>query len=252
MARFDGKVALVTGGASGIGQASAVRLRAEGARIAVADLAAPAEGVADLAVQVDVADSGVWPGLVGEVERALGGLDLVHLNAGVTCPESDVEAVTDEQWHRIFRINVDHVFFGIRATAPALRRRGGGAIVCTASLAGLIGMAADPIYAATKHAVVGLVRSVAPQLLAGGVRLQAVCPGIVDTPMVAPAREAMLRAGFPLLRPEDVADAVVRAVDSGGAGECFFVQLGREPAPFQFRNAPGPRVPGAEGMLPPL
>lgn len=252
MARFDGKVALVTGGASGIGRATAARLRAEGARIAVADLAAPPDGVAETAVQVDVSDSAVWPGLVAEVESALGGLDIVHLNAGVTCPESDVEAVTDEQWHRIFRVNVDHVFFGIRATAPALRRRGGGVIVCTASLAGLMAIAADPLYGATKHAVVGLVRSAAPLLESRGVRLQAVCPGFVDTPMVAPAREAMLQAGFPLLQPEDIAEAVVQASQSAGTGECWFVQPGRPPGPFQFRNVPGPRVAGAEGMRPPF
>lgn len=252
MAQLAGRAALVTGGASGIGLATVARLRSEGARVAVADLQAPPEGAADAAFQVDVADSAVWPGLIAEIERSLGGLDLVHLNAGVTATETDVEAVTDEEWHRVFRINVDHVLFGIRAAAPELRRRGGGVIVCTASLAGLMGMATDPLYSASKHAVVGLVRSAAPRLLAGGVRLQAVCPGIADTPMVAPSREALQQAGFPLLRPEDVAEAVVQAIASAGTGECWFVQPGRPPGPFQFRNVPGPRVAGAEGMRPPL
>ena len=252
MARFDGKVALVTGGASGIGRASAARLRAEGARVAIADLAAPADGAVDLAVQADVADSATWPGLITDIETALGGLDMVHLNAGVTCPQSDVTAITDEEWRRIFRVNVDHVFYGVRATAPALQRRGGGVIVCTASLAGLMEIANDPAYGATKHAVVGLVRSSAPLLESRGVRIQAVCPGLVDTAMVAPAREAIVRAGFPLLQPEDVAEAVVQAAESAGTGECWFVQPGRPPGPFQFRRVPGPRVAGAEGMRPPI
>ena len=129
----------------------------------------------------------------------------------------------------------------------------GDAIVVTASLAGLTGVEGDPIYALTKHAVVGFVRSVAPQLSELGVRINAVCPGFADTPMVAgELRESLEAAGFPLLRAEDVAEAVLSAARSESTGEAWIVQPGRDPEPYRFRGIPGPRVAGAEGVAPPL
>jgi NAD(P)-dependent dehydrogenase (short-subunit alcohol dehydrogenase family) len=148
-------------------------------------------------------------------------------------------------------VNVDGVVFGVRRLAGVMRR--GDAIVATASLAGLTGVESDPIYALTKHAVVGLVRSVAPQLERSGIRINAVCPGFADTPLVdGELRAALDAAAFPLLRPEDVADAVLRAARSEGTGEAWVVQPGREPEPYRFRGIPGPRVAGAEGVAPPL
>ncbi|MFL5929213.1 MAG: SDR family oxidoreductase, partial [Gaiellaceae bacterium] len=125
-------------------------------------------------------------------------------------------------------------------------------IVVTASLAGLVGMPADAVYSLTKHAVVGFVRSAAPNV--APVRLNAICPGIADTPMLDhhDQRPRYEEAGFPLLRPEEVAEAMWRAANSGGTGECWFVQPGREPAPFRFANVPGPRRDGAAVGLPPL
>jgi NAD(P)-dependent dehydrogenase (short-subunit alcohol dehydrogenase family) len=129
----------------------------------------------------------------------------------------------------------------------------GDAIVVTASLAGLIGVEGDPIYSLTKHAVIGLVRSVAPQLAERGIRLNAVCPGFADTPMVrGTLRESLEAAGFPLLEPDDVAEAVWRAATGGGSGEAWIVQPGREPEPYRFRGIPGPRVDGRDGVAPPL
>ena len=125
-----------------------------------------------------------------------------------------------------------------------------GTIVVTASLAGLTAMPTDAIYSLTKHAVVGFVRSVAPLL--APIRLNAVCPGIADTPMIDGQRDAFAAAGFPLLRPEDVAEAVWIAATSGESGECWFVQPGREPAPFAFPNLPGPRRDGSRVGRPPL
>jgi NAD(P)-dependent dehydrogenase (short-subunit alcohol dehydrogenase family) len=125
-----------------------------------------------------------------------------------------------------------------------------GAIVATASLAGLTGMPSDPVYSLTKHAVVGFVRSMAPHL--EPVRLNAVCPGIADTPMIDGQREAFADAGFPLLAPADVAEAMWRAVAGNRTGECWFVQPGREPAPFTFSNLPGPRVDGERVGAPPI
>jgi NAD(P)-dependent dehydrogenase (short-subunit alcohol dehydrogenase family) len=105
----------------------------------------------------------------------------------------------------------------------------------------------------TKHAVVGFVRSVAPQLAERGIRINAVCPGFADTPMVAgELRESLEAAGFPLLRAEEVAEAVLLASRSESTGEAWIVQPGRDPEPYRFRGIPGPRVAGAEGVAPPL
>jgi len=127
-----------------------------------------------------------------------------------------------------------------------------GAIVATASLAGLTDMVSDPVYAATKHFVVGFVRSAAPQLAERGIRLNAVCPGVVDTSMIDARRAEIEATNFPLLSPDDVADAVWRAATSEGTGEAWVVQPGREPLPFRYPGVPGPRIAGAEGRLPPL
>jgi NAD(P)-dependent dehydrogenase (short-subunit alcohol dehydrogenase family) len=113
-------------------------------------------------------------------------------------------------------------------------------------------MPLDSIYSLSKHAVVGFVRSVAPQL--EPIKLNAVCPGIADTPMLDlhDQRETFAAAGFPLLRPDDVADAMWLAATSDGTGECWFVQPGREPAAFRFPNVPGPRSAGETVGLPPI
>jgi NAD(P)-dependent dehydrogenase (short-subunit alcohol dehydrogenase family) len=196
--------------------------------------------VLDLATGFDVRDPAAWAGV--------GAVDVACLNAGVVTGESDVTGIDDETYRRVLDVNVDGVFYGVRALARTMTA--GGRIVVTASLAGLTGIESDPVYGLSKHAVIGLVRSVAPQLAARGLRIQAVCPGIVDTPMVAPLRDRLVGAGFPLLRPEDVADAVMAALASEGTGEAWVVQPGREPLRFRFPGVPGPRTPGAEGMRP--
>ena len=128
-----------------------------------------------------------------------------------------------------------------------------GAVDLACLNAGVVTAEPDPLYALTKHAVVGFVRSVAPKLLADrGIRLNMVNPGFVDTPLLGEGREAFVAAGFPLLKPEDVADAVLRAADDEEVGQAWIVQPGREPLKFRFPNLPGPRVPGKEGMRPPL
>jgi NAD(P)-dependent dehydrogenase (short-subunit alcohol dehydrogenase family) len=164
---------------------------------------------------------------------------------------ASIADLTDEEYRRVTGVNIDGVVFGVRRFTQVMRE--GDAIVVTASLAGLTGVERDPIYALTKHAVVGLVRSVAPQLAERGIRINAVCPGFADTPMVAgELRQSLEEAGFPLLQPGAVAEAVLRAAGSEGTGEAWIVQPGRDPEPYRFPGIPGPRVPGAEGVAPPF
>jgi NAD(P)-dependent dehydrogenase (short-subunit alcohol dehydrogenase family) len=227
------ETALVTGGASGIGRAIVERLERDGVEVRVLDLQH----------RFDVCDAGAW--------ESVDAVDLACLNAGVVTGERDLRDIRDDQYRRIMGTNVDGVVFGVRRLARV--QEAGSAIVVTASLAGLTAMPQDPVYAATKHFLVGFVRSVAPQLEERGIRINAVCPGIVDTPILRKeGRAQLVGAGFPLLVPEDVAEAVVSAATSDGTGEAWVVQPGREPEPYRFSGVPGPRVPGAEGKLPPL
>lgn len=255
MGALDDKVAVITGGSSGIGLATAKLFLSEGARVVVVDLQPPTEDVEGESltfVAADVGDPAAWRSVVDTATERFGGVDIAYLNAGVTTGEADITALTDDQYHRIMRANVDGVVFGMRAVAPAIEKRGGGAIVATASLAGLISFPIDPIYTLTKHAVVGLVRSAAPQLEAKGITCNAVCPGIVRTPLVGEEAVAGLdAAGFPLMPPEQIAAAVLMCVTGKETGQAYACQPGREPVQFRFPNAPGPRTDGAEGMRPP-
>ncbi len=178
-----------------------------------------------------------WPGIVEAVTARFGGIDLAHLNAGVMTGEADITALTDEAYRRIMSVNVDGVVYGVRALVPALAARGGGAIVATASLAGLIGFSPDPIYCLTKHAVVGLVRSLVPQLAEHHITINAVCPSIVDTPMVGDSRELLEGSGFPLIDPEAVAEAVVDRLAGEESGQAMVIQAGTGGAGLPVRPA---------------
>jgi NAD(P)-dependent dehydrogenase (short-subunit alcohol dehydrogenase family) len=227
--------AFVTGGASGIGAATARRLAADGWTVTVADLqddlgAGVAEELGGDYVHLDVADAGSWAGL-------LAGVELVHLNAGVVTGAPEFAELTDEQYRRIMGVNVDGVVFGLREAFRSMPD--GASVVVTASVAGLLGFALDPIYTLTKHAVVGLVRASAN----GRLRVNAVCPGIVETPLVgAEAMEMLKQAGFPFIDPDQVADAVVAAATSGRSGECWTVLPGRENEPFTFAEVVLPSI----------
>ncbi|HLG01113.1 MAG TPA: SDR family oxidoreductase [Acidimicrobiia bacterium] len=260
MTALTGRRALVTGGASGIGKATATRFASEGAAVCVVDVAEDGKVVADdiggTFIQGDVGDPAFNREMVEHCVSALGGLDLVHLNAGVVCNVTDMTALTDDQYQRIMRVNVDGVVYGIREVVPAMEQAAKGgvdaSIVVTASLAGIIGFAVDPIYTLTKHAVVGLVRSLPEHLGAKGIRINTVNPGIVATPLLGDEAIGMFeQAGFPLLAPEDIAAAVMTIVTGDGSGQCWPVQPGRDPEPYEFRQVPGPRTSGAQGMRPP-
>lgn len=248
MGVLDGQVAIVTGGASGIGLATARRFRAEGAEVLIVDLddakgKAAADETGSRFHAADVSDSDAWAAVVADAEQAYGGVDIAFLNAGVTTGESDITMLTDAQYRRVMGANVDGVLFGVRATAPAIERRGGGAIVCTASAAGLISFPLDPVYTLTKHAVVGFVRATAPQLASRRIRINAVCPAIVDTPLLGPAASAMLvSAGIPVMPAEHVADVVLAAATGSETGQAYVCQADREPQAFAFGTIEG--IPG--------
>lgn len=222
------ETALVTGASGGIGRAIVSALEAEGANV---------RGL-DLVDGFDVSDPDAWT----EVEPA----DVVCLNAGVLAANDGSLA----DYRRIVGVNVDGVVFGVRALAPKMRK--GSVFVVTASLAGLVPMESDPLYVLTKHAVVGYARSMAPVLEPRGIRINLICPGIVRTPMTETSQRDLDAAGFPLMEPEQIAQAVLLAARSEETGQAWVCQPGREPLPFRFPNVPGPRVEGAEGMVPQL
>jgi NAD(P)-dependent dehydrogenase (short-subunit alcohol dehydrogenase family) len=179
-----------------------------------------------------------------EANRALfeeaGELDLVFLNAGVSTGCTVGEDFDLELYRRAMGVNIDGVVFGVHFALPALKRRGGGAIVATSSLAGLMGVPLEQIYSANKHAVVGLVRALGPVLVGDGIRINAVCPGFAESALTADLKPHLEKAGFELMKAEDVAAVVVQLFSGDAAGECWFVQPGRAGA-FDFRHVPGPR-----------
>jgi NAD(P)-dependent dehydrogenase (short-subunit alcohol dehydrogenase family) len=210
------ETALVTGGASGIGAAIVERLEDDGTQVTVLDLA---EGF-------DVSDGAAW--------EAVGAVELACLNAGIVTGFEDVRELSDDAYRRMVATNVDGVVFGVRRMAKVMSD--GGAIVVTASLAGLTTMATDPIYAGTKHFVVGFMRSVAPQLAERGIRINAVCPAIVDTPMLGAMRERVREAGIDLLTAEEIADAVLTAAHDGSTGQAWTCLPGRAPEKHEFHR----------------
>lgn len=254
MGRFDGQVAVVSGGASGIGLATGRLLRDEGARVVVVDLDGEAaeRAAAELggvAVTADVGDPESWSAVVAAA-TALGPLRLAHLNAGTALNQPDIAALSDDAYRRITRVNLDGVVFGARAVVPALVAAGGGAIVATSSMAGLIGFPGDPVYTATKWAVLGLVRSLAPTLKAQGITCNAVCPGLVDTPLIdGEVRDLLAGGGFPLIGPEVVAAAVVDLLGGTASGRVVVVQAGGPPTVHRFAPVASPD-PAASQAVP--
>jgi NAD(P)-dependent dehydrogenase (short-subunit alcohol dehydrogenase family) len=214
--------ALVTGAAGGIGSAIVSKLRSEG--FTVQEL--------DLVNGFDVSDPEAW--------EHIGSVDLACLNAGIVTGESEIAILSDDQYRRALSVNVDGVVYGVRRLGRVMPK--GSTIVATASLAGLTAIPDDPIYGLTKHAVVGFVRSVAPQLESRGIRIQAVCPGWADTPLTTNGfRQELMERGYRLLQPHDVAEGVWAAYKSEGTGEAWIVQPGREPLNYEFKGVPGPR-----------
>lgn len=222
MRRFDDRVALVTGGASGIGAATVRRLVDEGARVMIADingegaeLLATELGSATDAVQIDVTDSAAVTAMTVDTASRFGRLDVVFNNAGVTSTGT-VDTLSDEEWRRVMDVDVSSVFYGCRAAIPIMREQGGGAIVNTASISGVAGDWGIAAYNAAKGAVLNFTRAMAADHARDGIRVNAVCPGGIETPMTASlAHSRRAQVEYERLvparrmgRPEEIAAAV--------------------------------------------
>jgi NAD(P)-dependent dehydrogenase (short-subunit alcohol dehydrogenase family) len=213
--RLQGKVAIVTGAASGIGKATAALFARESATVIGADVAA-SEGVV-------AADAGREQDVVGLVDRAVaehGGLDIFFANAGISGGLASIFDQSPEDWQEILRVNLIGPFLAIKHAAPQLKARGGGSIICTASVAGLRAGAGGPAYSASKAGVIRLVQVAATQLCGANIRVNAICPGLIETGMTqglfdrarAEGKEAMIGHLNPLKRaavPDEVARAAL-------------------------------------------
>jgi NAD(P)-dependent dehydrogenase (short-subunit alcohol dehydrogenase family) len=231
--RVDGKVALVTGGASGIGRATALAFAREGAKLIIADMNEDGgqqtvhmiteKGGEATFVQVDVTSASAVEAMIAKTVETYGRLDCAHNNAGISGRgiAGTHGALTadypEERWQQVIAVNLTGVWLCMKYEIPQMLSQGGGTIVNTASIAGLIGGAGGAAYAASKHGVIGLTKTAALEYAQQGIRVNCVCPGYIQTPMTArglsdPERQAQIVARHPLGRvgtPGEIAEAVV-------------------------------------------
>jgi NAD(P)-dependent dehydrogenase (short-subunit alcohol dehydrogenase family) len=192
--RFENQVALVTGAASGIGAAIARELAVNGARVMLADrdgnlLKEVIREIGDkgreaASFDLDVSIAEEVEAMIEHIERKFGGLDLAVNNAGIGGPAAFTGDYTLEGWHQVIDVNLNGVFYCLRYELPAMLRRGGGAIVNMSSILGSVAFAAAPAYVAAKHGVVGLTKTAAVEYADKNIRVNAVAPGFIDTPLV--------------------------------------------------------------------
>jgi NAD(P)-dependent dehydrogenase (short-subunit alcohol dehydrogenase family) len=224
--QFEGKVALVTGGASGIGRATALAFAREGAKVVIADvnvggsqetlqLIRERRGEA-LFIRADVTQAVEVEALIDEVARNCGRLDCAFNNAGTVGKPSSTTECTEENWNWTIDVNLKGVFLCLKYEIPFMLKQGHGAIVNTASIAGIAGIRNNAAYVAAKHGVVGLTKAAALEYAQSGIRVNAVCPGFVRTPILeldgtpeGESRYARLQPMGRLGQPEEVAETVV-------------------------------------------
>jgi NAD(P)-dependent dehydrogenase (short-subunit alcohol dehydrogenase family) len=208
--RLDGKVAVITGGASGIGKATALRFLDEGARVVVGDLnAAGVEALTDeiadddrlRALVTDVSDEGQVAELVGAAVEGFGRLDVMFNNAGIGGAFGPLVETDVEHWDRTFAVLTRSVFLGIKHAARAMIAQGGGSIVNTASVAGRGGGAGPLAYSGAKAAVINITQNAAVELAAHRIRVNAICPGFIRTPLAVGRHEAKVVAGVTAGQP---------------------------------------------------
>ncbi|MES2147030.1 MAG: SDR family NAD(P)-dependent oxidoreductase, partial [Pseudomonadota bacterium] len=178
--RLQGKIAIVTGAASGIGKATAELFRSEGAIVVGSDIGAGTD------VAMDAGNEAAVKALVDHTVATHGGLDILFANAGVSGGFASIAEQSEDDWAEILRVNLIGPFLAIKYGAPHLKARGGGSIICTASVAGLRSGAGGAAYSASKAGVINLVQSAAQQLSGTGIRVNAICPGLIETGMTKP------------------------------------------------------------------
>jgi NAD(P)-dependent dehydrogenase (short-subunit alcohol dehydrogenase family) len=246
---------MITGGTGGFGRALAAKLRAAGVTVVLTDLDSERnrQVAADLGcpfLPLDVTDLAANEAVVAQIEAEHGRLDAAYLNAGISSAKSD-DAVDLDEFMRVVAIDLFGVVYGVQAARPAIQRAGGGAIVVTASLAGLSPMAGDPAYSVAKGGAVAFVRSMAPRLAAEGTTITAICPGFADTAIIDPIRDEFDKAGFPVLTAEEVADAMVLAWSAGEAGAAYVIQPGVGTVPYAFKGVPSAKTAAGETAVVP-
>ena len=241
----EGSVAFITGAANGIGEGVARRLHREGFQLALSDVddekgQAVADELGALYVHCDTSELAENNRAIAATMERFGRLDLAFLNAGITSGCGIDEDFDLLRYKKAMGVNIDGVVYGAHAALPALRSSGGGQIIATASMAGIVAVPFDPFYGANKHAVVGLVRSLGVTLNpADGIRVNALCPSFAETNIIEAIKPFLEDTGFPILPLERVVDAFVTIAESKTTGECYYVVVGRDTEPFKFRNAPG-------------
>ena len=225
---FIGKVALVTGASSGIGRAAALAFAREGAKVVAADVTIEGgeetvslikkTGGEAIFIKTDVANAAEVEAMVNAAVSTYGRLDCAYNNAGISGKSQSIVDTTEENWDRIIAINLKGVWLCMKYEIPVMLKNGGGAIVNTASGAGLIGVKRTGAYVASKHGVVGLTKTAALECAKNGIRVNAVCPGPIETPMLMKGAERipqfvpkMIKAqpNGRLGQPEEIAEAAV-------------------------------------------
>ena len=244
MDRLRNQTAIISGIGSGIGWAAAELFRSEGAEVVGIEFdpdraAQAAEQLGLVPVVGSVDDPDTWDAAVAAAGD-LDGLDVVYLNAGVYGFTGPIDELPLDLYRRTVGANIDGVVLGTRATVPALRANGGGAIVATASVAGIVAFAPNPLYTLTKQAVTGFVQALAPNLTADHITFNAVCPGIVDTAMTVEALSGADAGsmGFRLISPSTIAEVALDLATSEGTGRCVAVLAHKPPVEWAFPTWP--------------
>jgi NAD(P)-dependent dehydrogenase (short-subunit alcohol dehydrogenase family) len=231
---FNKKVALVTGGSYGIGRATALAFAAQGATVVIADWEDGSEtldlikknGGTGIFIQCDVSNVEQVNQLMETIEKNYGGLDFAINNAGIEGHSSPIDSCTLENWHHVLNVNLTGTFLCMKGEIPMMLKQGAGVIINIASVAGLVGFEGIPAYVASKHAIVGLTKNAALDYATKGIRVNAICPGVVRTPMIDrfTGKDKAIEAQFAKVQPvgrlgepEEIADAVLWLCGKGGS-----------------------------------